>query len=116
MCAEANLSDQISRIFWFSAIWTIGSVVDERGKLIFNEFIRNLSGSFLTQVSIFDVGLDEHLQWIKWNDSLPTAWNLNKGFVLKIYFDIALISENVSINFGRFLYPFTISLFFFYLN
>lgn len=111
MCAEANLSDKIARIFWFSAIWTIGSVVDERGKLIFNEFIRNLSGSFLTQVSIFDVGLDEHLQWIKWNDSLPTAWSLNKGFVLKIYFDIVLISENVIIIFGRFLSLHNITIF-----
>lgn len=97
MCTEENLSDKIARLFWFSAIWTIGSGLDERGKPIFNEFILNLSGSFLTQDSIFDVGLDENLQWIKWDDSLPSKWSLNKGSVLKIHFHVILISENVII-------------------
>lgn len=99
MSTEENLTDKIARLFWFSAIWTIGSVVDERGKLVFNEFIHNLSDSFLIQDSIFDVGLDENLQWIKWNDSLSSKWILNKGFVLKIRFYLVLISENVMIIF-----------------
>lgn len=86
MSTEIDLSDKIERLFWFSAIWTVGSTVDERGQHVFNEFIHNLSGYFSPEDWVFNFGLDENFQWVEWSHLLPTAWNPNERFLLSIHF------------------------------
>lgn len=54
-------------------------MLDARGQHLFNDFVHSLQGSL--PESIFDYGLNDDLDWIKWFNALPSGWKVEKGFV-----------------------------------
>ncbi|XP_054720078.1 dynein axonemal heavy chain 2-like [Uloborus diversus] len=62
---EAAYIDEtkLCNVFWFSAIWSVGSSIDKKGREIFSNYIRTLDESLRLLDTVFDYFLDEDLQW-----------------------------------------------------
>ncbi|KAF8783159.1 Dynein heavy chain 2 like protein [Argiope bruennichi] len=59
-------TEKLSRIFWMSVIWSIGAMLDRQDRFSFDTLIKGLDESLEHLPSVFDYGLDESFEWIRW--------------------------------------------------
>jgi dynein heavy chain len=88
MFDEATTSlDFVESTFIFCLTWSIGSVIDERGRPEFDEFLKKLANKMLPKQSLYDCIFDlESGRWGPWDDKVddfdpPPGIEFNKILV-----------------------------------
>ncbi|GFT64974.1 dynein heavy chain 2, axonemal [Nephila pilipes] len=65
---------KLSRIFWKSITWSIGAILDEKDRLLFNDYIKTLDQSLEDLTNIYVYNLDENFEWVNLNMYLDENW------------------------------------------
>jgi len=79
--------DLVENIYVFCLTWSLGSVLDERGRQEFDDFIKKLASKVLPKQSLFDSSFDLEVgRWNPWEDQIeefnpPPGLEFNKIFV-----------------------------------
>merc|ERR1719253_1084607 len=62
----------VESIYIFCLTWSIGSVLDEKGRLEFDEFLKKLANKMLPKQSLYDSSFDLQVgRWNPWEDLIP---------------------------------------------
>eukprot|EP00397_Hematodinium_sp_SG-2012_P000029 GEMP01000029.1.p1 GENE.GEMP01000029.1~~GEMP01000029.1.p1 ORF type:complete len:4546 (+),score=1158.20 GEMP01000029.1:32-13639(+) len=65
-------NESIENVFIFCLIWSLGSVLDEPGRAVFDESLKKLANKTFVKKSLFDSFLNvEDSQWVAWEEQVP---------------------------------------------
>jgi dynein heavy chain len=67
--------DLVENVYIFCVIWSLGSVLSEKGRDTFDEFVKKTANKIglPTKTSLYDSFFDiEQGRWISWDDKVPT--------------------------------------------
>jgi dynein heavy chain len=79
--------DLCENIFIFCLVWSMGSVLDEKGRVAFDQFLKNLAAKSLPKQSLFESTFDIEVgRWEAWESQVsefkpPPGIDFNKIFV-----------------------------------
>lgn len=79
ICCFQNLSntvsvEKLSRMFWFSVVWSVGAILDEKDRLMFDKYLKQLDPSLEQLSCIYEYGLDLDFEWFCWTNHLQQIW------------------------------------------
>jgi dynein heavy chain len=64
--------DMVENIFIFCLMWSLGSVMDEPGRIRFDEFVRKTAAKMLPKGTLYDYIFDvEVSRWVTWDEKVP---------------------------------------------
>ncbi|KAG8188595.1 hypothetical protein JTE90_005951 [Oedothorax gibbosus] len=62
--------EKLSRIFWFSIVWSIGAILNEKDRQFFNEYLKQLDSSLEKLSCIYEYGINSDFEWFSWTENL----------------------------------------------
>ncbi|CAD7947894.1 unnamed protein product [Amoebophrya sp. A25] len=68
--------DLLEHIYVLCLVWSVGAAVDEKGRILFDEFIRKRSSKMMPSTPLYDNYFDYESsgRWVPWDDLIP-EWN-----------------------------------------
>lgn len=72
---EENLESMTKKWFLFCMIWSLCGTVNESGRLLIDNFIREMEGVFPLKDTVYDYFVDpKQKTFIPWHDKLINNW------------------------------------------
>ena len=97
---DSNDQDNYERVvelwFLFCMIWSICCSVDESGRKVIDNLIRETEGTIPTKDTVYEYYVDpKNRSWVHWEDKLRGGWKYNPAYVYQLlsFFDMFVCQQ-----------------------